>query len=230
MYTASKLCTSLNIFKIYWIYTYSTMLWCYDLRTYNRSLAFTNTTRIVHNSLAGKLCKCVQGLYCHCMSKWSKKNGDNPTSYSTSVDHSDMPSERILQRETVFPKSNTVYLRMEKLCSSNVSDIKKLLDLTSNDYGLNELCYIPSIATSPFLFASNQLNQETILANEQNEISLSPVYFIRWGFVDNPMIKSNPVKISDNVKGLKKIITIIVEKLKDSKDGVLLQQAWLNLS
>ena len=111
---------------------------------------------------------------------------------------------------------------MEKLCSSNISDVKKLLDLTLNDYGLNELCYIPSIATSPFLFVSNQLNQETIFANARNELSKSPVYFIPWGFVDNPTIKSDPVKISNIEKGSKKIITIIVEKLKDHRDRVFI--------
>ena len=113
-----------------------------------------------------------------------------------------MPSERILQKETIFLKSNTVYLRMEKLCSSNINDVKKLLDLTSNDYGLNELCYIPSIATSSFLFASNLFNHETIFANEQNELLLSPLSFIPWGFNDNPKLKSEPVKISNNEQSL----------------------------
>ena len=149
-------------------------------------------------------------------------DNDNTNIPPLTINHSGMPSERILQRETVFPKSNTVYLRMEKLCSSNISDVKKLLDLTSNDYGLNELCYIPSIATSPFLFVSNQLNQKTISANARNELSMSPVYFIPWGFVDNPTTKSDPVKISDNEKGSKKIITIIVEKLKYHRYGVFI--------
>ena len=94
-----------------------------------------------------------------------------------------MPSERILNRETVFPKSSTVYLRMEKLCSSNMNDVKKLLDLTADDYGLNELCYIPSVAASPFLFSSKLLNEEIMLANAQEKVLDSPIYFIPWGLL-----------------------------------------------
>ena len=68
------------------------------------------------------------------------------------------PSLRILNNDNLLPMSTSVYLRMGKLCSSNIHDIKKLLDLTADDYNLNKLCYIPHIACSPLLFVSPVIN------------------------------------------------------------------------
>ena len=59
---------------------------------------------------------------------------DNEHILPLSIAQSDMPSERVFKTEHVFPHSNTVYTRMEMLCSSSTNDIKKLLDLTANDY------------------------------------------------------------------------------------------------
>ena len=132
------------------------------------------------------------------------------------ADTSPVPSERIIETKSVFNKTETIYLRMEKLCSSNINDIRKLLELTANDYGLNELCFIPSAATSPLLFASSFINKTSHFEEVKK---LSPIYFIPWGFVSHPVTKEACV-IPDNSISLKNIIRILINKVKDNKDGI----------
>ena len=98
-----------------------------------------------------------------------------------------MPCEKILKREDNFPQTSTVYLRMEKLCSNDLNDIRKLLDLTATDYSLNELSYLPTVAFSPLLFASELINRAKISGNDKpDEMTPQSPYFVQWGFVKFP--------------------------------------------
>ncbi len=112
---------------------------------------------------------------------------------------------------------------MEQLCSSNIADVKKLLDLTANDYGLNELCYIPSVAASPFLCASNFIHEKIAPLNSLNEQSSPPVYFIPWGFVKHSNVTTTGfVKLPENESALAKVERIVVDRLKDKKEGLFM--------
>ena len=145
---------------------------------------------------------------------------DNYNMLPPSINLQNMPSERLLMAEHVFPKSDTVYQRMEKLCSSSNSDVKTLLDLTASDYGLDELCYIPCVAKSPFLFASGIINEIFITANSQKKLSLPPMYFIPWGFVEHSVRESTVVKIPNTAQACTMMVKTVIEKLKDQKDGL----------
>ncbi len=107
---------------------------------------------------------------------------------------------------------------MEKLCSAEINDVRKLIDLIANDYQLNELQYIPSVATSPFIFASQFINKPLTLANVE-EGPFPPIYFVQWGFVEaeNASVSVN-FPNSGNV--VQKVVDTVVEKLKDHRDGI----------
>eukprot|EP00112_Aurelia_sp_Birch-Aquarium-sp1_P015884 Seg3558.1 transcript_id=Seg3558.1/GoldUCD/mRNA.D3Y31 product="hypothetical protein" protein_id=Seg3558.1/GoldUCD/D3Y31 len=109
---------------------------------------------------------------------------DNRTVQLLEVDKSTVPCVRILNLDEVRHKPKTVYLRMEKLCSSSIFDVKKLLDLTANDCGLNEPSYLPCVAISPLIFASETLNECLITANVDEDTQPPPPYTLTWGFVE----------------------------------------------
>ena len=131
-----------------------------------------------------------------------------------------MPCERILKREDNFPQTSTVYLRMVQLCSNDIYDIRKLLDLTANDHSVNELSYLPTVAFSPRLFASELINRAKISGNDKpNEMTPQPPYFVQWGFVEFPKDKYDNISLPKSDKFIQKIIFSIVEKLKGQKES-----------
>ena len=166
----------------------------------------------------------VQQLHCHlacddhikALAQASSENNENTKELT--LNNNNIPSERILSSPVLIPKSKTVYLRMEKLCSSELRDVKKLLELTSNDYGLNELFYIPSIANSPFLFASKSMNQSlTEVASSQDVLPPAP-FFVPWGFVENQDLQS--LEVPCKVENCQRVLQNVVDKPKDHEDGI----------
>ena len=143
---------------------------------------------------------------------------DNRDLLPSEIDMANIPSERLLDNEEVLSKPKTVYLRMEKLCSSNIFDIKKLLDLTADDYQLNEIKYIPSVATSPLLFASTFLNENLIEANYNFECEMPSPYTLPWGFLEATDVSA--VKGCYDQGKLKSVILNSIEKLKDQPHAI----------
>eukprot|EP00112_Aurelia_sp_Birch-Aquarium-sp1_P020717 Seg540.6 transcript_id=Seg540.6/GoldUCD/mRNA.D3Y31 product="hypothetical protein" protein_id=Seg540.6/GoldUCD/D3Y31 len=144
---------------------------------------------------------------------------DNTNITSIALDDSICPTERVLTNQQPLEKSKTVFLRMDKLCSNSLSDIKKFLDMTSHDYGLDDLQYIPSIAMSPLLFASTFMNNNLITANaNQSWNNLPPIYSIPWGFLNQTDITESP-PLPGNVDA-KNALLVIAEKLKDQRNGI----------
>ena len=128
-------------------------------------------------------------------------------------------AQRILSSNKLLATSTSVYLHMEQLCSSNIQDVKKLLDLTADDYGLNCICYIPSIVFTPLLFASRALNAALIKANLEGEGTLPEPYFVQWGFV--PLEPSVTCFSADNYRlDLPRVIVNAINKLKDYHNGI----------
>ena len=144
---------------------------------------------------------------------------DNTNVTPIALDDSICPTERVLTNQQPLDKSKTVFLRMDKLCSNSLSDIKKFLDMTSHDYGLDDLQYIPSIAMSPLLFASTFINNHLITSNaNQSWNNLPPIYSVPWGFLNQIDITESPPP-SGKVDP-KNALQVIVEKLRDQKNGI----------
>ena len=120
------------------------------------------------------------------------------------------PTEGVLKNHKPLAMSSTMYLRMDKLCSNSLSDIQKFLDMTSHDYGLDDLQYIPSIAKSPLLFASTFINKHliTVSVNESWD-NLPPIYSVPWGFLNQTKNTETP-QLPDNVEA----------KIKDQINGI----------
>ena len=88
-----------------------------------------------------------------------------------SLDISKLPTRRLIKpdfpgnlTETENLKSDTVYLRVEQLCSTNLLDVKNLIDTLMDDYGLFKLKYLPSTLyqpPSPLMFISTISEKET---------------------------------------------------------------------
>ena len=163
---------------------------------------------------------------------------DHRTVQFPSIDKSTVPSERILNLGEVRPKPKTVYLRMEKLCSSNIFDVKKLLDLTANDYGLNEPSYLPCVAISPLIFASETLNECLISANFDEDTQPPPPYTLTWGFVEETG-ETPEINGCLTTSRLQSMLNNAVEKLKDKPHSlfsvsrlleVILYQSQVKLS
>ena len=129
------------------------------------------------------------------------------------------PSLRILNNDNLLPMSSSVYLRMEKLCSSNIHDIKKLLDLTADDYNLNKLCYIPHIACSPLLFVSPVINSSLIKANFDGQCNFPLPYLLHWGFV-SPKENADCIGNYANDLDLKHAVGNAADKLKNQSEGI----------
>ena len=126
----------------------------------------------------------------HIVEGLDQSSGNNNSNIRPLFKIQDMPSERILSIEinnSLFPLTTTVYLTIEKLCSSEINDIRISLDLTSQDYDLNELHYLPFVACSPLVFASQHIN--SWLLSIDNDASSSHdqkphPYSLPWGFLE----------------------------------------------
>eukprot|EP00112_Aurelia_sp_Birch-Aquarium-sp1_P022305 Seg625.4 transcript_id=Seg625.4/GoldUCD/mRNA.D3Y31 product="hypothetical protein" protein_id=Seg625.4/GoldUCD/D3Y31 len=114
---------------------------------------------------------------------------DNRHIVPIQYDETKSPSVRVLTAEEPPPKSSTVYLRMDQLCSNSLLDVKKFLDLMAGDYGLNELKYIQNISATPLLCVSPTFNANLIMrTSHASPQSFSPIFFSEWGFVDQKQI------------------------------------------
>eukprot|EP00112_Aurelia_sp_Birch-Aquarium-sp1_P005482 Seg1622.9 transcript_id=Seg1622.9/GoldUCD/mRNA.D3Y31 product="hypothetical protein" protein_id=Seg1622.9/GoldUCD/D3Y31 len=182
-----------------------------------------NDKSVIHNFMCKCLKKCVE-LYNHLqcddvvLALSQGSSNDNREIMSIENNSSEMPSVRLLSSENVLPKAKTVYLRMEKLCSSNIYDVKKLLDITAKDYGLNELCYVPSFAVSPLLYASNALNKVLIDANfDRNSLTFLP-YSVLFGFFKPP--KNTGTSACNDSRKLRNVLLNAIERLKDKPNAI----------
>lgn len=182
-----------------------------------------NDKSVIHNFMCKCLKKCVE-LYNHLqcddvvLALSQGSSNDNREIMSIENNSSEMPSVRLLSSENVLPKAKTVYLRMEKLCSSNIYDVKKLLDITAKDYGLNELCYVPSFAVSPLLYASNALNKVLIDANfDRNSLTFLP-YSVLFGFFKPP--ENTGTSACNDSRKLRNVLLNAIERLKDKPNAI----------
>ena len=119
---------------------------------------------------------------------------------------------------------------MEKLCSSDLNDVKKLLDLTAKDYSMNEFSYLPCIATSPFMLASGQINA---YLTDNNHVMNTPAsaYFVLWVFVVVKKDKYNSLTLPRHDNLVQQALLFVVDQMKDNSEGTFYAQKLLeNLS
>ena len=178
---------------------------------------------VIHNFMSMCLKKCVE-LYNHLqcddvvLALSQGSSSDNREIMSIEKNSSEMPSVRLLSSENVLPKAKTVYLRMEKLCSSNIYDVKKLLDITAKDYGLSELSYVPSFAISPLLYASNALNKALADANLDRNSLVPLPYSVVWGIFKST--ESIDISACNDSRKLRNVLLNAIEGLKDKPNAI----------
>ena len=196
---------------------------CYDMDT--QCFKIGSHENILHNNfLQGSLEKCAnlkEVLTCETIvfALSHDSSHDNADIRPFNIEEDVNVSQRIISCGRLLPTSTSVYLRMEQLCSSTIQDVKKLLDMIADDYGLNSICYIPSVACMPLLFASRYLSEALIEANLRGDDILPPPYFIQWGFI--PLEKSGTRISADNcVLDLNRLFINAINKLKDHRNGI----------
>ena len=100
--------------------------------------------------------------------------------YLTIQDNADIRNfkieEDVISSGKLLPILTSMYLHMENLSCSNIQGLKKLLYMTADDYGLNSICYIPTVACKSLLFASRYLNEALIETNLRGDDTLPPPY------------------------------------------------------
>ena len=133
------------------------------------------------------------------------------------IDKDCIPSSRILASNykgnlhgIENTKCKAVYLRVEQLCSTQLLDVKCLVDKLMDDYGLLEFRYLPGLLCqppSPMLFAGSDMSSEKYIFRN------------KWGLFEKKDIQSLET-VTPEQDGQTQNVKEIVNNLIQQNNGV----------